>query len=176
KQEKLDCGILATPLHEGLLHETPLFHEPFVGYVSRKNELWKKKQLKAEDISIHDVLLLGDGHCMRNQVMSLCKVRKEMSDQLQVDYRTGSIETLKRLVELGEHMTIIPYLAVLGLSSKQLEAVRYFKSPEPVREISIVTHRAQLKKALIDKLADTILNAIPKQLKKTTNQKVISAA
>ena len=173
KEEKIDCGILATPLLEELLYETPLFNEPFVGYVSKKNPLWKKKQLVPEDITINDVLLLADGHCMRNQVMSICKIRNEKSAQLKVDYRTGSIETLKRIVELGEHVTIIPYLAVLGLSSKQLEAVRYFKSPEPVREISIVTHRAQLKKALIDKLAETIMSSIPKQLKTASKQKVI---
>jgi LysR family hydrogen peroxide-inducible transcriptional activator len=113
---------------------------------------------------------------MRNQVMSLCSARKEKAGELKVDYRSGSIETLKRLVELGDHVTIIPYLAVQGLSAKQLEAVRYFRSPEPAREIGIVTHRAQLKKALIEKLAETILNSLPKQLKRSSKQNVLPVA
>ncbi|MBI3512106.1 MAG: LysR family transcriptional regulator [Bacteroidetes bacterium] len=173
RQESIDCGILATPLHEDSLTEINLFNEPFVAYLSKKNPLWNKRQLKTEDLNVNDVLLLADGHCMRNQVMNLCARRKERSSEFKIDYRSGSIETLRRLVELGEHMTIIPYLAVAGLSAKQQEAVRYFRSPEPAREISIVTHRAQLKKALIDKLAESILGAIPKQLKRSVKQHII---
>jgi LysR family hydrogen peroxide-inducible transcriptional activator len=176
KEESIDCGILATPLGETQLNERPLYNEPFVAYLSRKNPLWTKRALKADEVNASDVWLLADGHCMRNQVLQLCAARKEKPNEQRFNYQSGSIETLRRMVDLGHGMTILPWLAVDGLSAKQQEAVRYFRTPEPVREISIVTHRAQLKKALIDKLAETIHESIPKQLKRTARQEVLPVA
>lgn len=173
KEESIDCGILATPLHEPQLNETPLFNEPFAAYLSRKSPFWDKRTLKTEEVNASDVWLLGDGHCMRNQVLQLCSSRKEKPNDLRIDYKSGSVETLKRMVDLGHGMTILPWLAVSSLTAKQQQAVRYFRTPEPVREISIVTHRAQLKKALIEKLAFTILNTIPPQLKRSVKQDVL---
>ncbi|CAN5291838.1 LysR substrate-binding domain-containing protein [soil metagenome] len=173
KEETIDCGILATPLNEPQLHERILYHEPFAAYLSRKSPLWNKRTLKTEEVNASDVWLLGDGHCMRHQMLQLCSSRKEKIESSGINYRSGSIETLKRMVELGHGMTILPWLAVSALTAKQQLAIRYFRTPEPVREISIVTHRAQLKKALIEKLALTILNTIPPQLKRTVKQEVI---
>lgn len=173
KEETIDCGILATPLHEAQLNEQHLFNEPFAAYLSRKSPLWDKRTLKAEEVNAADVWLLADGHCMRNQMLQLCASRKDKPNEQRLNYRSGSIETLKRMVDLGYGMTILPWLAISSLTSKQQQAVRYFRTPEPVREISIVTHRAQLKKNLIDKLAETILETIPPQLKRTAKQRVL---
>ena len=107
---------------------------------------------------------------MRNQMLQLCASRKEKAEISRINYKSGSVETLKRMVELGHGMTILPWLAISTLSAKQQAAVRYFRTPEPVREISLVTQRAQLKKALVDKLALTILNTLPPQLKRNTKQ------
>ncbi|HTF02514.1 MAG TPA: hydrogen peroxide-inducible genes activator, partial [Bacteroidia bacterium] len=84
------------------------------------------------------------------------------------------IETLRRMVETGKGMTILPWLAVPALSNKQQEAVRYFRTPEPVREISLVVHRAQLKKAIVDALTEEIQNAIPVHLRRSVKQQVLS--
>ena len=173
KDETIDCGILATPLHEVQLNELHLFNEPFAAYLSKKSPLWNKRTLKTDEINAADVWLLADGHCMRNQVLQLCALRKDKPNEQKLNYRSGSVETLKRMVELGHGMTILPWLAISNLNVKQQQAVRYFRSPEPVREISIVTHRAQLKKALIEKLAETILATIPPQLKRHAKQNVL---
>jgi LysR family transcriptional regulator, hydrogen peroxide-inducible genes activator len=173
KEETIDCGILATPLHEPQLHEHHLFNEPFVAYLPKKSPLWKLRTLRAEDIDANDIWLLADGHCMRNQVLQLCAARNEKPAGLRLNYQSGSIETLRRMVDLGHGMTILPWLAVTTLTAKQQQAVRYFRTPEPVREISLVTHRAQLKKALIDKLSEAILESIPKQLKRGVKQEVL---
>lgn len=173
KSESLDAGILATPLEEPQLHEKYLFNEPYVAYLSRKHQLWSKKQLRPEDIDAGDLWLLSDGHCMKNQVLQLCNRRKEKGNGAHFEFRSGSIETLRRMVDTGSGMTILPWLAVPGLSTKQQEAIRYFRTPEPVREISIVTHRAQLKKAIVDALSDIISDTIPKQLKRSVKQEVL---
>lgn len=176
KKESLDAGILATPLDEPQLHEIFLFNEPYVAYLSRKHQLWPKKQLRTEDVDANDLWLLSDGHCMKNQVLQLCNRRKEKGNGANFEFRSGSIETLRRMVETGQGMTILPWLAVPGLSPKQQEAVRYFRSPEPVREISIVTHRAQLKKGIIDALSEIINDALPKHLKRSVKQEVLAVS
>ena len=172
KTETLDAGILATPLDEAQLNEIFLFNEPYVSYLSRKHALWNKKQLRPEDIDAADVWLLADGHCMKNQVLQLCNRRKEQHTAT-FEFKSGSIETLRRMVETGKGMTILPWLAVPGLTQKQQEAVRYFRSPEPVREISIVTHRAQLKSAIVNSLVKIIQEVLPKHLRRTTRQEVL---
>lgn len=174
KKETLDAGILATPLEETQLTETFLFNEPYVAYLSRKHELWNKKQLRTEDIDVHDLWLLSDGHCMKNQVLQLCNRKQEKGKESTFEFRSGSIETLRRMVETGKGMTILPWLAVPALSQKQQEAIRYFRTPEPVREISIVTHRAQLKKAIVDALTKTIGEVLPKHLRRTAKQDVLA--
>lgn len=174
KKENLDAGILATPLDEPQLHESFLFNEPYVAYLSKKHSLWNRKQLKPDDIDANDLWLLSDGHCMKNQVLQLCNRRKEQPDGMSFEFRSGSIETLRRMVETGKGMTILPWLAVPTLSAKQQEAIRYFRSPEPVREISIVTHRAQLKKAIVEALSKLIIETIPKHLKRSVKQEVLA--
>jgi len=173
KAENLDAGILATPLDEPQLHENFLFNEPYVAYLSKKHALWSKKQLRSEDVDANDLWLLADGHCMKNQVLQLCNRRKEIAGGSSFEYRSGSIETLRRMVETGQGMTILPWLAIPGLSTRQQEAIRYFRTPEPAREISIVTHRAQLKKGMIDALSEVILETIPKHLKRSVKQEVL---
>jgi LysR family hydrogen peroxide-inducible transcriptional activator len=160
-------------LDEPQLHENFLFNEPYVAYLSKKHALWAKKQLRSEDVDANDLWLLADGHCMKNQVLQLCNRRKEIAGGSSFEYRSGSIETLRRMVETGQGMTILPWLAIPGLSTRQQEAIRYFRSPEPAREISIVTHRAQLKKGMIDALSAVILETIPKHLKRSVKQEVL---
>ena len=164
KSGLLDCGILSTPVGDSSLNESPLFYERFVTYISTSNELLKKKSIKAADIELQDVWLLNEGHCMRNQVLNICQ-RKKATGNKQFEYNTGSIETLKRMVDLNNGLTILPELAISDLTEEQLQRVRHFRSPEPTREISIVTHRNFLKRNLITTLQNEIIEIIPKQMR-----------
>jgi len=163
KSGVLDCGILSTPVEDKALNEIPLFYEGFAVYVSDGSPLLKKKQITAEDIDVEELWLLNEGHCMRSQVMNICQ-RKRMSSSKQFEYHTGSIETLKRMVDLGRGATILPELSLNGLSSSQAERIRHFKSPQPVREISIVTHRNFIKRSAITALEQEIRGIIPKHM------------
>ena len=69
----LDCGILATPLLQTTLVETPLYYENFVSYVSKISPLFKKKALIASDLVDDQLWLLNEGHCLRNQILNICK-------------------------------------------------------------------------------------------------------
>ncbi|WP_423148728.1 LysR substrate-binding domain-containing protein [Rubrolithibacter danxiaensis] len=175
KSGLLDCGILSTPIEDKSLKERPLFYESFVTYISASSSLSEKKTVTNEDLNPDQLWLLNEGHCMRNQVMNICQ-KKRLSQTRQLQYNTGSIETLKRMVDLDNGITILPELSLSELSSEQSERVREFESPVPVREISIVTHRNFVKKSSIAALENEIMKIIPDKMKTRKEKKVMEVS
>lgn len=173
KKERLDCGILATPLHDKQLHEAPLFYESFVVYTSPRHALFNKKVLRPEELPHSDIWLLNEGHCMRDQVLNICSRRENPRALKNLEYNTGSVETLKRMVEINAGWTVLPELSISDLNPQQLDMVRYFRSPEPVREISLVTHRNFIKDGLTDALKKEMLLQIPEKMKAKSRKKIM---
>jgi len=173
KMGMIDCGILSTPLHESSLTEIPVFYENFVAYTSKNSKLYKKKNVNPDDIDIEEIWLLNEGHCMREQVLNICQRRKSTESYKHFEYNMGSVETLKRMVDQNNGATILPELALSDLSDKQLDKVRYFKSPEPAREVSIVIQRNFLKRRMIEALKNEILQFLPKRMKNKKKKDVI---
>jgi len=172
KNHQLDCGLLATPLDEPELLETPVYYEPFVVYVSPSNPLAKKAALTAADIHAEDIWLMNEGHCFRTQVLQICRDRKKNNANKAFTYEAGSIETLKRLVEMNNGYTLLPELAVKDFGIKQMKMVRYFKSPEPVREISIVTGKHFIKQAALQAIIEEIKSAVPAKMVSGTGKTI----
>lgn len=164
---------MATPIEAGYLQYTPLFYEPLVAYMSEDNKLFSKKTLVPEDIDASETWILNEGHCLRNQVLNLCTGNKGTSKNKQFQYQTGSLETLKKMVEINHGITILPELSIFDFNDDQMERVRYFKKPDPVREISVVTHRIDLKKQLIENFTKSLLAAIPDRMKKDREKVVL---
>jgi LysR family hydrogen peroxide-inducible transcriptional activator len=169
----IDCGILSTPLHESSLTEIPVFYENFVAYVSKNSKLSKKKNISPDDIDMEEIWILNEGHCMREQVLNICQRRKATQGFKHFEYNTGSVETLKRMVDQNNGATILPELALADLSDKQLDKVRYFKSPEPAREVSVVIQRNFLKRRMIEALKNEILEFLPKRMKSKKKKDVV---
>ncbi|WP_442589556.1 hydrogen peroxide-inducible genes activator [Pedobacter sp. AW31-3R] len=168
----LDCGILATPLADNSIAEIPMYYENFVTYISKNSKLFKKKTIDANDLEEENIWLLNEGHCMRSQVLNICRSTKD--SRLQgLTYNTGSVETLIRMVDVNNGATLLPELALEELTTKQLAKVRSFKSPEPVREISLVTHKNFIKKRMLNALKEEILTIIPKTMKQKKKKDVI---
>lgn len=161
KNDQLDCGLLATPLDEPELNEMPIYYEPFVVYVANTNPLAKKTTLQASDINSDEIWLMNEGHCFRSQVLQICQDKKSNATRHGFSYEAGSVETLKRLVELNNGYTLLPELAVKDFGMKQMKMVRYFKSPEPVREISILTGKHFVKTAVLQALVDEVKASVP---------------
>jgi LysR family hydrogen peroxide-inducible transcriptional activator len=173
KKSKLDAGLLVTPLNDVRLKEQVLFYEELVAYVSRSNTLFEKKYVLPKDIDLDRLWLLEEGHCFRSQILNLCELRSTLPEGRAFEYEAGSIETLRRMVEQDNGVTIIPELATLDLSAKQQKLVRYFDSPPPVREVSLVTHRDYVKKRLIEVLKEEILLALPEKVRRNENARVV---
>jgi LysR family transcriptional regulator, hydrogen peroxide-inducible genes activator len=168
----LDAGILATPLNLTAIAEDPLFYEEFVVYTSSQESGIKKKYLLAEDIDVDRLWLLEEGHCLRSQVINLCELKKREMEAHNLDYEAGSIETLKKIVDISKGITILPELAVQELHKSQLSQIHYFKPPAPVREISLVTYHHFIKTRLIEALKEEILKAIPEKMKHVKKRQV----
>jgi LysR family hydrogen peroxide-inducible transcriptional activator len=168
----LDCGLLATPLMDDAIIEDPLFYENFVTYISKNSKLFKKKTIDPDDLESENMWLLNERHCMRSQVLNICRSTKE--NRLQgLTYNTGSVETLIRMVDLNNGATIIPELALADLNAKQLSKIRPFKNPEPVREISLVTHKNFIKKRMLNAFKEEIMEVVPKSMKTKKKKDII---
>ncbi|MBW4888347.1 LysR family transcriptional regulator [Mucilaginibacter sp. HMF5004] len=169
----LDCGILSTPLHEAAILEIPVFYENFIAYASKNSNLFKKKTINPDDIDMEEIWILNEGHCMREQVLNICQRRRATKGFQHFEYNTGSVETLKRMVDQNSGATILPELSLSDLTEKQLDKVRYFKSPEPVREVSIVIQKNYLKRRMIEALKAEILDFVPKRMRSKKKKEVM---
>jgi LysR family hydrogen peroxide-inducible transcriptional activator len=173
KAGRIDAGLLVTPLQESSITEYPLFYEELVAYVSKKNAAYKKTYVLADDIDLKELWLLEEGHCFRSQIINLCELKKQTKEQSNFEYEAGSVETLRKMVELNNGVTILPELATLDFSTKQTNMIRHFKSPAPVREVSLVTHRDFIKKKLIDALKQEIIAILPPKLILNKNKNLV---
>jgi LysR family hydrogen peroxide-inducible transcriptional activator len=169
---RLDCGLLATPLESANLVSTALYYEPFVGYVSEKSPLFAHDEIKAKDFENEDIWLLTEGHCMRSQVLQICRNHKNSRENSLV-YQTGSVETLIRMVDINQGTTLLPQMSLHSLSPQQLQKVRRFKPPEPVREISLVRHPNFVKTRMMNALKDEIISLVPGLISENAKKTII---
>lgn len=166
KTNRLDVGILVTPLDDKEIREIPVFYEPILLYTSESQKYFQEDKVNLKSLTTDNLLLLEEGHCFRGQVMNLCTAKGKKTHH-QLNYQSGSFETLKAMVDNNYGYTLIPELAV-NVKSKH---VKHFMPPEPVREISLAVHHGFVKEMLLAKLRDAILQAIPPHFKK--NEKYI---
>lgn len=164
KNGDLDVGLLSIPLHDTQLTEIPLFQEEFFAYASETENLSPKKYLLPKEMDMHHLWLMEEGHCLRNQVFNFCELTKTKSDNDNVHYEAGSIETLINLVDKHKGITIIPEMAILNLNPDQKKNIREFASPKPTREIGLVMNNSFSRKAIIEKLKEEIMINIPSEM------------
>lgn len=165
-QQTIDGAILATPLFEKNITEYTLYYEKFFPYISPNEDIYHKEEISPKEINLDKLWLLEDGHCFRSQVLRFCEMKKIHDEQNgNFVYEAGSIETLMSFVEQGTGLTIIPELAVNQLHPWRKNFVRYFSSPAPVREISLITHTDCVKLMIVRTLAIEIQKGIPSRMK-----------
>jgi LysR family hydrogen peroxide-inducible transcriptional activator len=172
---ELDAALVSTPLEHNGIKEYPLFFEPFVAYFSSDEPALKKRLINATDVAFERLWLLNEGHCMRNQVLDLCS---DQVQRLQADkpyhYESSNVETLRKMVDKSKGLTILPELATFEFSEEQMERIRYFEDPEPVREISLVTNDHFVRLTLLQTLIDEISALVPEKMRvQKKNRKVL---
>jgi LysR family hydrogen peroxide-inducible transcriptional activator len=172
EQDEIDAGLLVTPLGVEHLDEQVLFYEPFDLYIHPSHALAKKSKITEEDLDGSDLWLLNEGHCFRSQMIRICSLGKKNSVLKNVEFESGNLETLKRLVELNGGYTLLPRLATFKLPASSRALVRPISAPVPAREVSLVVRRLHLKKPILNALRSEILAAVPADLSREKSKKI----
>jgi LysR family hydrogen peroxide-inducible transcriptional activator len=172
KEDSLDAGILVTPLKIKGILEKHLFYEPFIVYLTAKHPLHKLETVTEKDLNLDDIWLLNEGHCFRDQVMDLCRKRKQAGwNHKNLVFESGNLETIIRLVDKNFGYTLLPYLATMEMPRAEVKKkLRFFKNPIPNREVSIVTSRTFLKKSIIKALTEDIIASLPEELQQRNSK------
>jgi LysR family hydrogen peroxide-inducible transcriptional activator len=156
KKMEIDVGIVSTPLNHSEIEEEILYYEKLLVYGdNQKNRNYRTPK----EIDVEKLWLLQQGNCITDQIIDLCSLNNKMVYE-NLKFQPNSFETLLNLVDEFNGLTLIPELYYLDLPLAKKEKVSDFKSPFPVREISLVYHRPFAKLRLINALSIEIRNII----------------
>jgi LysR family hydrogen peroxide-inducible transcriptional activator len=159
---KLDAGLLALPVTDDSLRVEPLFYEPFYAALPAGHPLARRDVLKVADIMSEKLLLLDEGHCLRDQALDVCGTGSRGREEV----RATSLETLRQMVGMGLGLTLLPALAVDAgprVNRKAVE-IRPFKSPPPGRTIALVWRKRAPFPETFERLAQTLKDALPAEV------------
>jgi LysR family hydrogen peroxide-inducible transcriptional activator len=156
---RLDAGLLALPVADDSLRVEPLFYEPFFAALPAGHALAKKEALKVSDIIEEKLLLLDEGHCLRDQALDVCGTGSRGREEV----RATSLETLRQMVGMGLGLTLLPALAVDAgpRASKKAIEIRPFKAPPPGRTIGLVWRKRAPFPETFERLAETLKTSLP---------------
>ena len=150
----VDVGILALPVHGASLASHSLYEEPFVVLAPAGHALASRSSVRPADLAGETLLLLEEGHCLRDQALDVCG-RVDVSER--EDFRATSIETLRQMVAAGAGITLLPDLASRGAyAAARGVVVRPFTRPQPTRNVGAVWRRSSARAAAIAALLDVI--------------------
>jgi LysR family hydrogen peroxide-inducible transcriptional activator len=151
---EIDVGILALPVHGDGLVTRELYQEPFVAAFPANHRLADRARVRAEDLQGETLLLLEDGHCLRDQALAVCSRSGAQEKQ---DFRATSIETLRQMVATGVGVTLLPELASTGgYGNTKGLVVRPFAKPVPSRSVGAVWRKSTARAAAIEAVGDQI--------------------
>lgn len=165
--DRMDAGLLATPLGEGFLTETPLFDDPFYVYAHPDSPLLEADEVDVGSLDPGGLWLLEDGHCVRTQVVHLCGLhRREVLGSVRM--AGGSFETLRGMIDAAHGHTLVPetYARTLPPAVRRRQ-VRPLAEPTPTREVGLVHHRDHWKGETVAALHGLIADNVPRSLRRS---------
>ncbi|HET6804596.1 MAG TPA: DNA-binding transcriptional regulator OxyR [Frateuria sp.] len=155
REGSLDVGILALPVHEESLHAEFLFEEPFVLAVPDDHPLaHRKARLKLADLEDESLLLLEDGHCLRDQALELCQLAGAGE---KVGFRATSLETLRQMVAANVGITLLPTLAIKPPVARTANVqLLEFAGRAPSRRIALVWRKSSSLAPFLKRFAEVV--------------------
>jgi LysR family hydrogen peroxide-inducible transcriptional activator len=151
---RLDVLLLALEAELGNPHTLPLFRDDFLAVMPADHRLARKKSLRLEDLDGEQVLLLEDGHCLRDQALAVCSAQgaSELGD-----FRATSLSTLTQMIAGGNLMTLLPELAIdVEMRGRRDLVVRPFRSPAPHRTIGLAWRPSSPRQEEFRTLAESL--------------------
>lgn len=160
REGALDAGILALPVHEESLHSEFLFEEPFVLAVPDNHPLARHHgRLKLGDLANEHLLLLEDGHCLRDQALEVCQLAGASEKS---GFRATSLETLRQMVAANVGITLLPTLATKPpIASTDNVHLVEFAGHAPSRRIAMVWRKSASMSAFLKRLAKVFRDLPP---------------
>lgn len=159
KRGELDVVVLSLPFEEAGIATEPLYDEPFVLLVPAGHPLAQQERVAARQLGEETVLLLGKGHCFRDQVLEFCpQCRKPAADDdIQRALEGGSLETIRYMVASGAGVTILPCTAAgADRYSQRLLEIRRFSDPRPRRRVALAWRKSFFRPQVIAVLREAI--------------------
>lgn len=153
---EIDAALLALPVHETQLANRPLFDDEFLLAVSSDHALADRSRIDQKSIADFPLLLLEEGHCLRDQALEVCSLNRIAEDQ---EFRATSLETLRQMVKAGTGITFMPEIAV----QENEPGIAYipFSGKPPKRTIGLVWRKTTARLQLIDKFIGLLTGLHP---------------
>jgi LysR family transcriptional regulator, hydrogen peroxide-inducible genes activator len=162
RQGELDAAIIALPFAEQGLMVQPLYDEPFVVALPRHHAWAARASIDAEELKSETMLLLGSGHCFRDQVLEVCPEMSRYStsgDGIARTFEGSSLETIRHMVASGIGITVLPKASVPDMQAKD-GMLRYvpFSAPSPSRRVVIAWRKSFTRRPAIEAIRQAVLS------------------
>jgi LysR family hydrogen peroxide-inducible transcriptional activator len=159
---EIDAAVIATTPAAPELAVLPLFDEPFWVAYPPGHRLAALAEITEADLADIDLLLLTDGHCLRDQVLEVCARPRQIVGQRFADLRASSLETLLNMVAAGFGCTLVPALAVRGpqLANRGVIA-RPLKLATATRPVALWYRRSFPQPGMMEAVADVMVAGLP---------------
>ncbi len=157
KQGALDAIIISYPFEEPGIETEPLYQEPFIVALPKNHDWQDRDAIPTEDLVSQDLMLLGSGHCFRDQVVAACPNCMSGNSELTRTFEGSSLETIRHMVAAGTGITVLPRTSIVN--SQQNEAmidIKPFKSPSPSRTVAIAWRKHYPRKEAIVTIREAI--------------------
>jgi LysR family hydrogen peroxide-inducible transcriptional activator len=155
---EIDLGIMALPIAQDGLEARELYEEAFTVALPNNHALAAKSTIKVQDLKGQTLLLLEDGHCLRDQALEVCS-RIDIREA--EDFRATSLETLRQMVVAGLGITLLPETAVESpFGSQRGLTIRQFAKPAPTRTVGAVWRKSSTRAAAISAVSDVLENVM----------------
>jgi LysR family hydrogen peroxide-inducible transcriptional activator len=160
RQGELDAAIMALPLPDhGMMMQT-LYDEPFVVATPRTHPWAKRREIPADDLKAETMLLLGSGHCFRDQVLEVCPEMARFStpgNGMQRTFEGSSLETIRHMVASGIGLTVLPRASVRDMDDPNgMLSFVPFANPSPSRRVVIVWRKSFTRRAAIEAVCNAV--------------------
>jgi LysR family hydrogen peroxide-inducible transcriptional activator len=154
REGEIDVGIVALPVDQDGLESRRLYREEFTVALPNDNPLAQKSSIKVADLKGQTLLLLEDGHCLRDQALEVCS-RVDVREA--EDFRATSLETLRHMVVAGLGVTLMPELAVESpFGAQRGLIIREFSKPAPSRTVGAIWRKSSTRGPAIQAVCEVI--------------------
>ncbi len=157
---EIDVAVLAEPFSQTGLITQALYDEPFIVALPKKHEWSSRQSVSAQELKKQTMLLLGTGHCFRDQVLEVCPELSrfsQSSEGIQRSFEGSSLETIRHMVASGIGITVLPIMATPNLPEDELLRYLPFEGEPPVRRIVLAWRKSFTRTAAIDTVRNAVL-------------------